>query len=90
MRIAAFQEIHVFPEKHSDERLLRKCDYQTDGQTDPRHSDPYVPLCLTGNTKKYNPLEVDQRSRDSVVSYMQDMDAIPIIFQVQVFVNISN
>ena len=25
---------------------------QTDGQTDARQSDPYVPLCFAGNTKR--------------------------------------
>ena len=29
----------------------RRTDGQTDGQTDAGQSDPYVPLCFTGNTK---------------------------------------
>ena len=28
-----------------------KCDYRTDWHTDAEQSDPYVPLCLAGNTK---------------------------------------
>ena len=36
--------------------LPGKCDYRTDrrinGQTEAGESDPYVPLCFTGNTKK--------------------------------------
>ena len=28
-------------------------DTQTDGQTEGRQSDPYEPLCFTGNTKNY-------------------------------------
>ena len=53
--VAAFRGMHVSPAKHSYVWLLRKCDYRTDtythGQTDARQSDPYVPLCLAGDTK---------------------------------------
>ena len=38
--------LHVSPEKHSYAWLPRKCDYQTDRQTDARQSDPYMLLCF--------------------------------------------
>ena len=45
--------------RHSYVYLPRKCDYQesvttgqTDGQTDAGQSDPYVPLCFAGDTKR--------------------------------------
>ena len=40
LSMAAFQQMHVSPAKQSDVSLPRKCDYQTEGQ-----SDPYVSLC---------------------------------------------
>ena len=53
--MAAFQGMHGSPANHA----MR--DYQeivttgqTDGQTDAGQSDPYVPLCFAGNTKKYH------------------------------------
>ena len=57
--VEAFQGMHVSPAKHSYAWLPRKCDYRTDtrtdrqkggGQTDAGQSDPYVPLCLSGDT----------------------------------------
>ena len=56
--VAAFRGMQVSPAKHSYAWLPRKCDYQTDrhihkyGQTDAGQSDPYVPLCFAGDTKK--------------------------------------
>ena len=54
--------LHVSPAKHSYAWLPRKCDYhdyqesvttrQTHGQTDAGQSDPYVPLCFAGDTKR--------------------------------------
>ena len=62
-RVAAFQGMHVSPAKHSYAWLPRKRDYRTDthtdGQTDARESDPYVPLCFAGDTK--NPCAFKQR-----------------------------
>ena len=52
--VAAFRGMHASPAKHSYARLPRKCDNQesvTTGQTDAGQSDPYVPLCLAGDTK---------------------------------------
>ena len=43
--------MHVLPEKHSYVWLPdRRTRTQKDGQTDPGQSDPYVPLCLAGDT----------------------------------------
>ena len=57
--VAAFRGMHVSPAKHSYAWLPRKCDYQesvttgrTDRQTDAGQSDPYVPLCFAGDTKR--------------------------------------
>ena len=46
--------MHVSPAKHSYVWLPRKCDYPTDRQTPDKviQSDPYVPLCFTGGTKR--------------------------------------
>ena len=52
--MAAFWGMHVSPAKHRCVWLPRKCDYrtdrQTDGRTDARQSDPYMPLCFAGDT----------------------------------------
>ena len=54
--VAAFRGMHVSPAKHSYAWVPRKCDYltdtHTDGQTGAGQSDPYVPLCFAGDTKK--------------------------------------
>ena len=54
--VAAFRGMHVSPAKHNYVWLPRKCDYRTDRhthtQTDAGQSDPYVPLCFAGDTKK--------------------------------------
>ena len=61
--VAAFRGMHVSPAKHSSAWLPRECDYRTDRhtdrqdrrmdrQTDAGQSDPYVPLCFAGDTKK--------------------------------------
>ena len=42
LSMAAFKRMHVSPAKQSDVSLPRKCDYQTEGQ-----SDPYVTVCVT-------------------------------------------
>ena len=52
---AAFRGMHAWPAKHSYVWLQRKCDYQTDTQTDAKQSDPYVPLCFAGETKTICP-----------------------------------
>ena len=62
--VAAFRGMHVLPAKQSYAWLPNKCDYQTDRQTDTHtdiwtdagQSDPYVPLCFTGNTKMQLPV----------------------------------
>ena len=54
------QGMHVSPAKHSDVWLPRKCEYRTDTythihierQTNARQSDPCVPLCHAGDTKR--------------------------------------
>ena len=46
--VAAFRGMHVSPAKHSYAWLSRKCDYLTNA----RQSDPYVPLCFAGDTKR--------------------------------------
>ena len=46
-KVAAFRGMHVSPAKQSYVWLPRKCDYRTDRRTE---SDPYVPLCIAGDT----------------------------------------
>ena len=48
-RVAAFQGMHVPPTKQSNTWLPRKCDYWTDRRS---QSDPFVLICLTGDTKR--------------------------------------
>ena len=54
--VAAFRGMHVWPAKHRFGKCDRKV-WQTDGRTDRRtddgQSDPYVSLCLAGDTKMY-------------------------------------
>ena len=50
--VASFRGMHVSPAKHSYAWLPRKCDYRTDRRTDTGHSDPYMPLCFAGDTKR--------------------------------------
>ena len=47
-RMAAFQSMHVSPVTANSVTTG-----QTHGQTDARHSDPYVPQCFTGETKTH-------------------------------------
>ena len=42
--VAAFQGMHVLPAKHSNARLPKKCDYQTDRQTY-RRTDRQSDMC---------------------------------------------
>ena len=43
--------MHVSPAKHSFGKRDRRTDRETDGLTDDGQSDPYVSLCLAGDTK---------------------------------------
>ena len=63
--------MHVSPAKHSSAWQPRKCDYQTDTrtyrQTDAGQSDPYVPLCFTGDTKKH--IQTKRRTQRAQLVY---------------------
>ena len=43
--VAAFQGMHVSPEKHSYAWLPRKCDYRTDRRTDRQTPDKVISMC---------------------------------------------
>ena len=40
-----------------------------DGQTDARQSDPYVPLCFTGDTKIVNLWKMSQATKTRAIKY---------------------
>ena len=49
--VAAFRGMHVLPAKHSYRCVTTKKVSLPDRQTDAGQNDPYVPLCITGDTK---------------------------------------
>ena len=54
--------MHVSPAKHSyasvtDGQTDRRTDGRTDGRTDDGQSDPYVSLCVAGDTQMYLSME---------------------------------
>ena len=69
--VAAFQEMHLSPAKHSYAWLPRKCDYRTNRNTHrqtPGQSDPYVPLRFEATQKS---------SRINIVAAFQGMHVSP-------------